>query len=112
MEAEWPFQEQTTTNVEETLVPVELVAIRLTVVKEFSDPAVWKSARRNGQRVLDPEQTGREDIRLARSRDLEERLTGYVKMAKGAEQAVLNPDNFSAKALITAERLKSDTAFL
>ena len=40
-------------KVAEILEPVGLVAIRLTVVKEFTDPAVWKSARRNGQRVLD-----------------------------------------------------------
>ena len=29
-------------------------------------------------------------------------------MANGTEQAVLNPDSFSGKALVTAERLKSE----
>ena len=62
MEAQWPIQEQKTIKVEETLEPVELVAIRLTVVKEFTDPAVWKSARRKWPEGVGygtrPEQTG------------------------------------------------------
>ena len=109
------LQEQKTIKVEETLEPVELVAIRLTVVKEFTDPAVWKSARRNGQRVLDMEPSL---IKLDvwtngwLEAEISKNDTGYLNMVRGTEQAVLNPDSCSGKALITAERLKSDPTLL
>ena len=74
-------------------------------------------AIRNGQRVLDMAPSlskldvrtyGWQEAEISKNDTL---LTGYVKMAKGTEQAELNPDSFSGKALITAERLKSDPAF-
>ena len=111
------LQEQKAIKVEETLEPVELVAIRLTLVKEFTDPAVWKAARRNGQRVLDMVPSLKnKDVRTfgwqgAEISKNDTVLMGYEKMANGTEQVTVNDDRFSTKALITAERLKFDAAF-
>ena len=96
VEAEWPIGKHLSPSVS-----------RLS--RSFTDTAVWKAARRNGQRVLDmaPSLTI-EDVRANGWQE----ATGYVKVAKGTEHAMLNTDSFSGKALITAETLQSDSAFL
>ena len=106
VEAQSSIQEQKAIKVEETLEQVELVATHLTVVKEFTDPAVWNAARRNGQRVLDMAPSLKnKDVRTCGWQEEEiskndRVLAGYVKMAEGTEQAMLNADSFSGKASI------------
>ena len=59
--------------------------------------AVWKSARRNGQRVLDMAPSlSKMDVRTCGWQEAEiskndTLLLGHVKMAKGTEQAMLKP---------------------
>ena len=40
---QWPIPESRIEKVQETLEPVELTAIRVTVVREYTDPTIWKN---------------------------------------------------------------------
>ena len=45
---QWPIPEPRIEKVQETLEPVELTAIRVTVVREYTDPKIWKKIEEVG----------------------------------------------------------------
>ena len=98
---------------QETLEPVELTAIRVTVVREYTDPRIWNKLKKSGQTILElATSINGQDVRTHgwQHTDLgkEEFLTGYIKGLKGQEEALLGPAAWPESLFVVAERLKKD----
>ena len=113
---QWPIPEPRIEKVQETLEPVELTAIRVTVVREYTDPKIWKKLKKSGQTILELATSIKgQDVRTYgwQHTDLgkEEFLTGYIKVPKGQEEALLGPAAWPESLLAVAERLKTDPEY-
>ena len=102
-------------KVQETLQPVELTAIRVTVVREYTDPKIWKQLKKSGQTILELATSIKgQDVRTNgwHHTDLgKEELTGYIKVPKGQEEALLGAAAWPESLLAVAERLKTDPEY-
>ena len=112
----WPTPEPRIEKVQETLEPVEMTAIRVTVVPEYTDPKIWKKLKKSGQTILELTTSIKgQDVRTYgwQHTDLgkEEFLTGYIKVPKGQEEALLGAAAWPESLLATAERLKTDPEY-